>query len=80
MNSKIRLGMLLVLMLTALSLCGCEADKAEASTTKARQTEYELTNYDSNYDKILSSCTKEFLGNHPIDENFFGWFTYYYCW
>ncbi len=78
MNSKIRLGMLLVLMLTALSLCGCEADKAEASTTKLKQTEYELTKYDSNYDKILSSCTKEFLGNHPIDENFFGWFTYYY--
>lgn len=78
MKSNIRLGLLLVLLLSAISLCGCEANKAEASTARKQQTEYELTKYDSNYDKILSGCTKEFLGNHPIDESFFMWFTHYY--
>lgn len=30
---------------------------------------------DQAYDAILNKSTKEFIGNHPIDEEFLSWFT-----
>jgi len=74
MKSKIRISILFALCITAFGLCGCEAGKAEASNMTKIQLEYELSKYDSSYEKILAVCTKEFAGNHPIDENFMGWF------
>ncbi len=74
MKSKIRVSILFALCITAFGLCGCEAGKAEASNMTKIQLEYELSKYDSSYEKILAVCTKEFAGNHPIDENFMGWF------
>ncbi|HAQ51397.1 MAG TPA: capsule biosynthesis protein CapA [Lachnospiraceae bacterium] len=74
MKAKIRISILFALCITAFGLCGCEAGKAEASNMTKIQLEYELSKYDSSYEKILAVCTKEFAGNHPIDENFMGWF------
>lgn len=74
MKSRITICLLFVLIISTSILCGCEADKAEASNMTKIQLEYELSKYDSSYEKILAVCTKEFAGNHPIDENFMGWF------
>ena len=74
MNKTIKISLLVVLLIAVLGLCGCEADKAEASNMTKIQLEYELSKYDTSYEKILAVCTKEFAGNHPIDENFMGWF------
>lgn len=74
MKLRIKSVILVMLVLSVISLCGCEADKAQAANMTKIQLEYELSKYDSNYEKILAVCTKEFMGNHPLDENFMGWF------
>ena len=38
----------------------------------------DISNIDEAYDAILNKSTKEFIGNHPIDEEFLGWFSSLY--
>lgn len=35
----------------------------------------DISSVDDAYDAILNKSTKEFIGNHPIDEEFLSWFT-----
>ncbi len=74
MKSKIKISIVLAICLTGLALCGCEADKAEASTGTASYTQLELSQFDYDIERVIGSATKEFMGNHPIDQSFFAWF------
>ncbi len=51
-----------------------EAEQVENGQTEEKKI-LDISNVDEAYDAILNKSTKEFIGNHPIDEEFLGWFT-----
>lgn len=50
-----------------------QEEKQEETTEKEELLN--ISNVDQAYDAILNKSTKEFIGNHPIDEEFLSWFT-----
>ena len=89
-NSKNHVGIvavLFVLVVIALVwylLFGADTLRRMRSQKEAKQVESEqaeekkildISNVDEAYDAILNKSTNEFIGNHPIDEEFLGWFT-----
>ena len=50
-----------------------QEEKQEETTEKKELLN--ISNVDQAYDAILNKSTKEFIGNHPIDEEFLSWFT-----
>lgn len=47
----------------------------ETFKVQAEKQRLDISSVDEAYDAILNKSTKEFIGNHPIDEEFLGWFT-----
>ena len=62
----------LILCITAIGLCGCEADKASAAPSD--NTQVSLAEYSDKCNAVLDRASKEFMGNHPIDDGFMNWF------
>ena len=48
---------------------------SEASKVQADKPLLDISDIDEAYDAILNKSTNNFIGNHPIDEGFLGWFT-----
>lgn len=68
----------LIIISTPLILCGCTNDKVDASQPASLKSDYDLSLYELGIDKILNEGTKDFFGNHPIDESFLSWFIGFY--
>ena len=47
----------------------------ETSKVQADKPLLDISNIDEAYDAILNKSTNNFIGSHPIDESFLGWFT-----
>ncbi len=44
------------------------------STVEADEPKLDISSIDDAYDAILNLATKSFVGSHPLDESFLGWF------
>ncbi len=50
----------------------------ESPTVEAEAPKLDINSIEDAYDAILNSSTKSFIGSHPIDESFLGWFVTIY--
>ncbi len=53
-------------------------DSVESNSVEAEVPKLDISNIDDAYDAILNNSTKAFIGSHPIDESFLGWFVAIY--
>lgn len=51
-----------------------ETLKEKANKVQAEKQLLDISDIDEAYDAVLNKSTKEFIGNHQIDEGFLGWF------
>ncbi len=63
--------LLVILCIGAFALCGCEADEVTAASSNTSNVA--LAEYSDKCNTILDRASKEFAGNHPIDESFINW-------
>lgn len=90
MRKKMRKrGLLLGLLAGILVIGGCgtgngfmedltketQSDAVSGTKLETEDREIELTDLEEAYETILEHCTKEYIGNKPIDENFLTWMT-----
>lgn len=82
-------GFFCVLLAVALFCCGCgngtgfirnhtketQSEAVQANKLEPGEKEADLEKLEEAYNTILDCCTKEYIGNKPIDENFLAWIT-----
>ena len=77
MRAKIALFTILILGISCISLTGCGANEVSATSTtntSAMASNYGLASNNPDYYRIVERGSKEFFGNHAIDDSFINWF------
>lgn len=64
---KKRKELVLLLIICVFVFTGCVNDETS-------DISFDISEYESICEEIIDNSSKEFLGNHPVDENFIGWF------
>lgn len=58
------------ILLSFILIVGCGVDDIEGLSSEKTPQRIEITDLSDAWDTILNNSTKEFIGNHPVDESF----------